>query len=247
MSEKIIVNKEDGILRLVFNNPEKKNALTSIMYSSLAQKISEAESDLSIKVIILSGAGGNFSSGNDLFDFINDPFNPSVISFLESLSSSNLPIIAMVSGVAVGIGATMLLHCDFVYAAPETYFSFPFIDLGLVPEAAASLLLPKLVGHKKASELLMLGRPFYSEEALKIGFISKLCSSENTLFDEGDKLAQILATKPRDSLLFTKRLLCTEEEAVSDRMTREHQIFRDLLGKKETQGIISGLLGKKKK
>ncbi len=245
MTDKIVLKKEEGKLSIIFNNPDKKNALTSDMYHFASNEINKAESDLSVSVIILSGSGGSFSSGNDLFDFINDPYNPSVINFLESISSSSLPIVAAVNGVAVGIGATMLLHCDFVYSSPDTYFSFPFIDLGLVPEAAASLLLPKLVGHKKASELLMLGKPFYSEEALEMGFISKICPEKN-LLDEVNNLANLLTTKPRESLCLTKKLLCIEEESVTDRMAREHQKFRDLLGTKNTQNIINAILNKKK-
>lgn len=200
---------EDGILKIEFHRPEKKNAFTNAMYRELTQVLKDGDANISTKVILVSGAGNAFSSGNDLADFMSSPItheDAPPINLLKALATLTKPLIAAVDGVAVGIGATMLLHCDLVYAQKESRFVFPFVSLGLVPEGAVSLLLPRLVGHQRASEILLFGEPISADEAQKIGFVNKVIAEPSALpFAEGNakKLTQLSV----GSVLQTKALL----------------------------------------
>ncbi len=196
----------DHILRIQLNRPEKKNALTPDMYDTLRGAIERANSDRDIRVITITGSGDSFCAGNDLNSFLQDPGSESAARFIQAIATAEAPIVAAVNGVAVGVGVTMLLHCDLAYAVPEAKFNFAFIDLGLLPEAGSSYLLPRMTGYSRAAELLMLGGAFTAEKALACGIVNQVVAAE-----ELDSLAQStakqLAAKPPEALRQTKMLL----------------------------------------
>jgi len=181
-SEHILIEKQAQILTLTLNRPEKKNALTHAMYTDLVAGIQQAENDDDIRVILITGSKDCFTGGNDMQDFVNMPkdfFNSPVAQFLIAISSIKKPMIAAINGPAVGIGTTLLLHCDLAYVGPNTKFQMPFVSLGACPEAGSSLLLPRAIGHVKASELLLLSKKFSGQEALELGLINAVCDNAN--------------------------------------------------------------------
>ena len=199
----------NGVLNIELCRPEKKNAFTGAMYDTLAQILSSAEASPTIKVILLSGAGRAFSAGNDLEDFRDcPPSGPEApaFQFLRTLAQTTKPIIAAVNGIAVGIGATMLFHCDLVYAQDSARFVFPFVSLGLIPEGASSLLLPRLVGHQRASEILFFGEPLSAEETRQIGLVNQVISDRSVL-EYAQQQALRLTKLPFGSVRETKALL----------------------------------------
>jgi enoyl-CoA hydratase/carnithine racemase len=171
----ILTNKTNGILTITFNRPDKKNAITAAMYQTIADTLKDAESDAAVRVILITGQPKIFTAGNDLDDFLKNPPQSTkspVYQFIQNLIHATKPVVAAVSGPAVGIGTTLLLHCDFVYAAENAKFSMPFAKLGLCPEFASSLLLPQIAGYQRAAEKLMLGEAFSAQEACAMGFVS---------------------------------------------------------------------------
>src|SRR5437867_846022 len=173
----INVSTSDGVMQVVFNRPERKNALTEPMYEAITQALELAARQDETNVVLLCGAAGVFTAGNDLDDFISRPpkdADAAVFRFLRALATFPKPVIAAVEGLAIGVGTTMLLHCDLVYAASDARFALPFVTLGLVPEAACSLLLPRVAGHQRAAERLLFGDAFPATDALALGFINRL-------------------------------------------------------------------------
>jgi len=170
-----VLDQIDGaVLRLTLNRPEKKNAITQDMYQTLADKLNQAAGDFAIRAVVIDSNGDSFTAGNDINDFANNPQmheGSPVFNFLFAIHNFPKPLIAAVKGRAVGIGTTMLLHCDYVTANPDTKFSMPFVSLGLVAEGGSSYLFPRLVGHAKASEIFLTGRTFSADEALEMGVI----------------------------------------------------------------------------
>lgn len=248
MSDLIKTAKKDGILTITMNRPDKKNALTTGMYSDMAKAIKTAENDPDLRVILIKGSQDAFCAGNDLGDFLNNPpqdDSSPVLQFLKTLSEAKLPIVAAVNGTAVGIGTTMLLHCDFVYVAEDSTFSLPFINLGLVPEAGSSMLLPRLAGHQRAAELLMLGEPFTAEDAKEIGFVNRICKAEDVL-PAAMKTAEKLAKKPQNALRETKALMRQDFESVAARISREADVFKNCLTSEETKNAITTFFSRKK-
>ena len=236
---------KDKILDIRLERQHKKNALTEKMYMELSRLISEASDNTDVNVILISG-GQDFTAGNDLNDFIQNPpidANSPVFQFMLALTNCPLPIVAAVDGFAVGIGTTMLLHCDLVYASKSSIFMLPFINLGLVPEFASSQLLEKRTGYLKAAEMLMLGNKFDAKTALEYRLINQICESEELLRLAVDS-AEKLATKPRESLIITKSLMRRETESITDRIEFEAQHFIEFLNKSSTKEIINKL-GKK--
>jgi enoyl-CoA hydratase/carnithine racemase len=208
-SEHITVRVDDRVLRIQFNRPDKKNAITRDMYSNMANAITQANDDSTVRVILFEGSTGCFTSGNDLSDFMNAPQIGSetpVGNFLDVASTTPKPVVAAVTGIAVGIGTTMLLHCDLAYACESAKFHMPFVNLGLVPEFASSLLLPQLVGQRRAAELLMFGQPFDASTAHEMGIINQVYP-DDTLLDEAVAKAHALAAQPPAALRETKRLM----------------------------------------
>jgi enoyl-CoA hydratase/carnithine racemase len=199
-----------------------------------------------VRVVLISGAGASFTAGNDLNDFISQAdFTESnnAIRFLGALRSFRKVLIAAVHGQTVGIGVTMLLHCDLVVAARSAQMSMPFVKLGLVPEAGSSLLLPRMVGHHRAAELLLLGRPFDAAEALSMGLVNRV-TEEMGLMDEARKLARAVAQQPPGALLATKRLLRSETGSVAARIEEELEAFRAQLGSEEFKAAVQAFFAK---
>jgi enoyl-CoA hydratase/carnithine racemase len=245
MSE-IIVSRADGVCEVQLNRPEKRNALTLSMYGSIIDALNEARADDSIRVVLISGAGASFTAGNDLNDFISQgDFTESnnAIRFLGALRSFRKVLIAAVHGQTVGIGVTMLLHCDLVVAGRSAQMSMPFVKLGLVPEAGSSLLLPRMVGHHRAAELLLLGRPFDAAEALSMGLVNRV-TEDGVLIEEARKLARCVAQQPPGALLATKRLLRSETGTVAARIEEELEAFRAQLGSEEFKAAVQAFFAK---
>lgn len=248
-ADHIRITLNEGILHIQMNRPEKKNALTRAMYETMADAILGADQDGATRVILLTGTADCFTSGNDLADFIAvqqeggiKPLN----SFLPAISQAKKPVIAAVNGVAIGIGTTMLLHCDLVYAGTKARFQLPFVNLGLCPELGSSFLLPRLVGHQRAAELLLLGEPFGVETAREFGLVNAVCSEE-TLFETAFRKARQLAAQPPASVRLTKALLKRPvEAAVSQTIQEELKLFVELLKSPAAAEAFQAFLEKRK-
>jgi len=205
-----VIRQRDGaVLRVGFDRPERRNAITVAMYSTLTDALAEAAEDSDIKVVLLHGRPEVFSAGNDIGDFLADPpagKDTPTYRFLTALSTFPKPMIAAVNGAAIGIGATMLMHCELVCAAEDATFSLPFVKLGICPEAASTVLLPALAGYARAAELLLFGEPFDARKAEAVGLVNHVLPSAEVLEFAADR-AQALARLPLSSLLQTKRLM----------------------------------------
>lgn len=227
----LLSHEREGILVLTIQRPEKRNALSVELYSALCAALAAAEADDGVRVVVLQGSGGSFTSGNDLGDFLKSPptgDDSPVLRFLQAISTFPKPLVAAVCGAAVGIGTTLLLHCDLVCASPSARFELPFVKLGLCPEAGASLLLPRLVGHQQAAELLLLGDTFDAERAMSLGLVNRLVA-EDELFDCALALARQLAQQPPAAVRLTKALLkrhAAADLAATIREEGEHFVRR---------------------
>jgi enoyl-CoA hydratase/carnithine racemase len=247
MSEHVQTERSGAVVTIRMARPEKKNALTVDMYRGLTAAFSDATSDPTVRAILLTGAGGAFTSGNDLRDFAATPPTDSdspVYQFLRELSTCPKPIVAAVTGVAVGIGTTMLLHCDLVVADPAARFSMPFINLGLVPEAASSLLLPRMLGHVRASQLLLLGEMFDAGEAESYGIVNKR-SAPGMADTDALAWANTLATKAPNALRLTKALLKSETTGVMARIQEEARDFVPQLHSSEFREAMMAFMEKR--
>jgi enoyl-CoA hydratase/carnithine racemase len=224
----ILTTTASGVLTITFNRPEKKNSMTAAMYQALAQVLSHAADDAQVRVVVIAGTEQIFSAGNDLGDFIENPPDTAaapVWQFLRALNAFPKPVIAAVCGPAVGIGTTILLHCDLVFAGENARFSLPFVNLGLCPEAASSLLLPKLVGYQRAARALLSGEPFDANAALQMGLVNQVIPAGEALAVAQAEAAK-LVTKPLVALVETKRLLKAGERAATEaRMNEEASVF----------------------
>jgi len=246
MSE-ILIEQIDQTLHLTLNRPEKKNAISQAMYMTLANNLNAAAGDFAIRTVVISGNGKAFTAGNDIMDFMNEEITMSspVFHFLKAIHEFPKPLIAAVQGNAVGIGTTMLLHCDLVYAAADALFAMPFVTLGLVPEAGSSLLFPRLVGHAKASEIFMTGRSFGSTEALEMGLINSIEESPTA---KALEVAAVIADQPPSAVLNTKALLKSSSHiAVENVMLAEGEMFRIALQSDETQGAFMKFMTSRKR
>lgn len=245
----LILRQTDGpILTLTFNRPEKQNALTREMYQALADAINEANGDFGIRAIILSTSSAHFTAGNDLFDFLNEPpLEPGspVMNFLEAIHSFAKPVLAAVSGNAIGIGTTMLLHCDIVVADSSAKFVMPFVNLGLVPEAGASLLFPRLVGHQAASKVFLTGEGFDAKTAKEFGLIAEI---SETPLEKVREYAEKIAAQPPNAIIKTKALLKSElHEKVAAVMRAEGELFQMALQSDEAREAFMNFLAKRSK
>ena len=199
----------EGILTLRINRPDKRNALNLAMYQALADGLRQADSDDAVRVILICGGDDCFTSGNDLADFLGaPPTGPQspVMQFLIAISEARKPIVAAVNGMAVGVGVTMLLHCELVYAGQGAVFQMPFVNLGLCPEAGSTLLLPAMMGHQRAAELLLLGEEFSAEKACTVGIVTAICPDQEVLATARAKALQ-LAAQPAAAVRLAKDLL----------------------------------------
>lgn len=245
----IIIERNEGVLSITLDRPARKNALTAAMYQQMADAFFDAENDTSVRAVLIRANGDAFCAGNDLEDFMKAPPSTEdspVFQFLRALSSAKKPIVAAVAGVAVGIGTTMLLHCDLVYAAPSAKFSLPFVQLGLCPEAASSLLLPRIAGYQRAAEKLLLGESFNADEAHGMGIVTRVVAS-----DELDMFAMAQAQKlvalPAASLKVTKALMKGADAAeVKARIAEEGEHFGRMLKGSEAQEACKAFFEKRK-
>ncbi|HKH33320.1 MAG TPA: enoyl-CoA hydratase-related protein [Beijerinckiaceae bacterium] len=247
MSEHVNVARDGEVLVIRLNRPDKKNAMTRAMYDAVVEAFESADRDR-LGAVLLTGSGGSFLAGNDIADFLAAAERPdefAAFRFITALARLDTPLVAAVEGVAVGVGATLLLHCDLAYAAPNAMFRMPFVDLGLVPEAASSLLLPRRIGLAKASELLLLGEPFDANEALRLGIVNAVVPAEG-LVEHALERAKKLAAKPREAIAATRRLIRVDREEVLAAMHRESVAFRQALASPAAKAAFSAFLTKAK-
>jgi len=246
MSEHISVSIQDRILALRMQRPEKKNALTREMYLGMNDALKQADADANVRVVLITGTEDCFTAGNDLVDFANakpGETSPAIL-YLQTLAATKKPVLAAVSGVAVGIGTTMLLHCDLVYAGSTARFQLPFVNLGLCPEAGSSMILPGLVGQRKAAELLFFGDPFSADTARELGIVNEVV--EDAAAAAMAKANQ-LAEKPPSALRTTKALLKhAMSPAIADAMARETQQFAALLQGLEAKEAMMAFMQRRK-
>jgi enoyl-CoA hydratase/carnithine racemase len=229
MSDEILITTQARICKIQLNRPAKKNALTHAMYTDLAAALCAADADPQVRACFITGCAESFTSGNDINDFIQrgvlDEDSPAT-TFLQAISQMQKPLVAAVNGLAIGIGTTLLLHCDLVYAAASARFRLPFVNLGLVPEAASSLLLPQMIGQRHAAELLLLGDFFDAETAQTVGIVNAVYADE-TLLDLAWQKAEALAAQPPAALRLTKSLLKRSTAAlVAETMREEAAHFK---------------------
>jgi len=250
MSEHVRVERGGGVLAITLNRPERRNAITVAMYGVLADAIAGAWEDGETRVITIRGEGQDFAAGNDLADFLEvDPRGEDVPVWrlLRALAECEIPIVAAVQGNCVGIGTTMLLHCDLVIAADNSRFSMPFVDLGLVPEAASSLLFPRLAGRRRAARYLLLAEQFGPEEALAIGLASHVIPL--TGVDQAlREITERLLAKPVEALRLTQGLLRHgARDEILERMKLESSKFAERLDSSETKEAISAFFEKRRR
>ena len=242
----ILSELSDSILTLTLNRPEKQNAITREMYKTLADGIGAAKDDFGIRAVIITSSSKHFTAGNDLFDFLNDPpLEPGspVMNFLEAILNFPKPLLAAVSGNAVGIGTTMLFHCDVVVASPTTRFSMPFVNLGLVPEAGSSLLFPRLVGHQRASKVFLAGDAFDSNYALDVGLIAEI---DDDPYSKIRSIAERIAAQPPNAVIQTKALLKAElHDKTAAVMRAEGELFGMALQSEEAREAFMNFLNRK--
>ncbi|MBS0241506.1 MAG: crotonase/enoyl-CoA hydratase family protein [Proteobacteria bacterium] len=250
MNQEILVSRDGEVQVVRLNRPEKKNALTRAMYDSVTDALKAAETDDGIAVTMITGTGGVFCAGNDISDFakrateLAGPRGAS--NLIHTLPTLEKPVVAAVDGLAIGVGVTMLFHCDLVYASPRASFRTPFLDLGLVMEAGSSWLAPTIMGHQRAFELLCLGEPYDAEAGYRAGFVNKVVPVEQ-LEAEALKAAQRLAAKPRTALIAAKRLMKTGvKERAHEQMGRESVLFGELLQSAEAREAFAAFLEKRK-
>ena len=243
MDAHVLVEREDGVLSIMLARPERRNAITVAMYAALADAIESAADNASIRLITLQGQGDDFTAGNDLGDFLQAMPPPGedlpVWRLLRALARNKVPIIAAVHGNAVGIGTTMLFHCDFVLAEEGCRVVMPFVDLGLVPEAASSLLFPRLAGRRRAARHLLLGEPFGASEAYEMSLASHVVP-QGQLNPSLAGLVSALLAKPPEAMRQTQALLCREDsEEILERMELENGHFAERLQSEEVKQAIT--------
>jgi len=248
MPDHISVSTRDRVLTIRMDRPEKKNALTRAMYVGMIEALQQAEAEANVRVVLIAGAGDCFTAGNDLADFASARPGESspAITWLQTLAAARKPVVAAVSGVAVGIGTTMLLHCDLAYAASSARFQLPFVNLGLCPEAGSSVLLPALMGQRRAADLLYFGEPFGAETARELGIVNEVVAPEE-LAARAETRAHQLSEKPPSALRTTKALLKhSAAGTIADAMARETQQFAALLQGPEAKEAMMAFLQKRK-
>ncbi|WP_417451803.1 enoyl-CoA hydratase [Kordiimonas sp.] len=247
MTDHIQTEIRDRVLHITFNRPDKKNALTHAMYACIVEAMRAAEDDDGVRAILFTGAGDAFTSGNDLADFRDSPplgADAPVTQFLHCLLQAKKPLVMAVNGIAVGVGLTMLLHADIVYASEAAVLQAPFVDLALVPEAGSSLLLPRLIGHARAAEMFMLGTKVGAEEACTMGLVSRVLKADE-LMATATKAAAALAKKAPRSLMLTKQLMRGDNDAVAARMAEEGKLFSKQLTSPEVLEAIMAFMQKR--
>ena len=249
MSEFIDIKRDGAVMSILLNRPDKKNALTGAMYDALIEAFNEADADPKIGAIAISGAGGAFTAGNDIGDFLGnataDMTDFPALRFIRRLAILDTPIVAAVQGVAVGVGTTRVFQCDLVYATPSAHFRMPFVDLGLVPEAGSTLLVPQIVGLQKAGEMLLLGDSFDGAEAHRLGIVNAIVP-DGELLGVATERAHRLAAKPSNALATTRRLIRGDRDALLARIDEEARLFVKALRSTEAQSAFAAFMARSK-
>ncbi len=245
----ILTHFDAGVTTLTLNRLDKKNSITSDMYAAMAKAIDEAQANSACRVLVIQGHESIFSAGNDIGDFLNKPPSTAespVFHFMRALSTFAKPVIAAVAGPAVGIGTTLLFHCDLVYAGDNAAFSMPFVNLGLCPEFASSILAPQMFGYHRAAEALLLGEAFFAEAALEIGLVNRVVPPTE-VNGYAQAQAKKMAAKPLSSLVETKRLMKGgQNKALIERMGEEGQSFRRMLTEPAAREAFGAFMEKRK-
>jgi enoyl-CoA hydratase/carnithine racemase len=248
MTELVLVETRDGVRTVRFNRPEKKNALTGPMYAAAAAAIGSAADDPAVGAVLILGAPGAFSAGNDVTEFVaaatSGALGEPILAFLRAIAAPPVPLVAAVDGLAVGVGTTMLFHCDLVLASERATFRTPFTDLGLVPEAGSTLLGPRIMGPQLAFELLAGGGAFDAERARQAGFVNRVVPSA-TIEAEAFAAAHALAAKPRQAMALTRRLLRGDPADVLARIDAEAGHFAERLRSREAQAAFQAFMARK--
>lgn len=252
MTSHLIVTDEDATRVITLRRPEKKNALTQDMYLAMSEAINSAQDNAAIRCIVITGGSGVFTAGNDLEDFLKDgtansdkPRASNAIKFLHALANNAKPIIAAVDGIAIGVGTTMLFHCDYVLASTSATFSTPFIHLGLVPEGASSLLVPRTMGHQRAFAMLVMGRTVSAEEAREAGFVNAVVATGHTE-TEARKVAREICALPAEAVALSRKLLKPAPEEIIQRINQESALFGERMRSDEAVDAFKRFFARKK-
>lgn len=252
MTQFVKTRRDGAVLEITLDRADKKNALTGAMYDAMTLALSVANDEAGIGAVLFQGSGGVFTAGNDITDFLAHATSPQrgfgespAMRFIKALAGAQKPMIACVDGIAIGIGTTMILHCDFTVASPRALFHTPFVDLGLVPEAGSSLLLPQRIGPVKAAEMLMLGKKVDAEEALKIGLINEIVDTDNVAAHTLD-LARAVAAKPRGAMLAARRLMHGDKAKLLARIEEESRMFAEALQSDEARTAFMNFMARGK-
>lgn len=245
----ILTARDGAVFAIEFNRPQRRNAITAQMYTQLAEAIEQAEADAGVRAILIHGQAEAFTAGNDIEDFMRRPptgEDTPVFRFQRVLSAARKPVVAAVNGSAVGIGTTLLLHCDLVYAGEDARFQLPFVALGVVPEFASSYLLPLAAGYQRAAELLLLGEPFGADKAREAGFVTAVTPPAETL-GRARAAALRLAGLPAKSVRLAKELMkAPHRDAVQSQLRAEGAHFREMLQEPAAREALSAFLEKRK-
>jgi enoyl-CoA hydratase/carnithine racemase len=252
MTEHLIVTDEEATRVITLRRPEKKNAITQDMYRAMSDAIDSAQNNAEIRCLMITGGSGVFTAGNDLEDFLKDgtsnpdrPRTSTATKFLYSLAHNAKPLVAAVEGVAIGIGTTMLFHCDYVLASKTATFSTPFIHLGLVPEGASSLLMPRTIGHQRAFATLVMGRTVSADEAREAGFVNVVVAPGDTEA-EARKVAREISALPAEAVAISRKLLKLSPEDMTRRIDQESHLFGERMRSKEAIAAFKAFFARKK-
>lgn len=243
-TELVAVSRSGPSVEIVLNRPEKKNAITTAMYTVMADALDQAEADASVRAVVFAATGSAFCAGNDLQDFataLSGDDQPPAVRFLRALTSATVPLLAAVQGPAVGIGATMLLHCDYVVAADDAALQFPFVNRALVPEAGSSLLLPRVVGYLRAAEILLTGEKVPAARALDLGLVSAVVAAGEERRAASD-FARRLAAQPPAALRAVKRFLRDDTPGLASRVDAELAVFSERLRSPEFAEAVQAFM-----
>lgn len=245
----ILTHIDAGVMTITFNRLDKKNSITSTMYAAMADAVAQAAADPAVRVVLFQGHESIFSAGNDIGDFLNQPPSTQespVFRFLRGIATFEKPLLAAVAGPAVGIGTTMLFHCDLVYAGDNAAFSMPFVNLGLCPEAASSVLAPRMFGYHRAAEALLMGEPFFAEAAQEVGLVNRVVPPTE-VNGYAQAQARKLAGKPLSSLIETKRLMKGGyQQEVMAKMDEEGKSFGRMLREPSAREAFGAFMEKRK-
>ena len=245
MTDDVKIVDKAGVIEIHIDRPDKKNALTATMYRAMTAALADASARADIGAVLIAGRGDAFCAGNDLKDFTAGPEGgAAAFDFIRAIAAFDKPLVAAVQGLAVGVGTTMLFHCDLVYAAPDARFIMPFVNLGIVPEAGSSLLAPAIMGHAKAAAMLLLCEPMDADGADRAGLITAIVPADG-LLDHARAKAAALMAKPPQALAATRRLMKGDPAALNARIEEEAHLFRQTLASPEAQEAFAAFFEKR--